>query len=304
LRHDERRSSALSADASHDAARLAPRPAIQIVARPLWRIRLVRSAPRYLFLASCTAGLLASARFAIAPPRPAAPKARVTSVAPDLAARGYATLFARRYLTWEAAKPEASSLALSAMSGPALEPDAGLTLPPSGEQRVLWAEVVQERSATPARHVYTVAAQTDTAGLVYLAVTVAREPDGRLALIGYPAFVGAPAADAAQTAAGGSEVDEAGLTTVVERALRNYLAASSEELSADLSAGARVAVPAASLTLISMSRLSWSADRRSVLAVVRASDARGAQYTLGYEADVEEVHGRWELSAIEVDPTA
>jgi hypothetical protein len=294
----------LSADDVRDGANALRRPTIQIAARPLWRIRLAHSVPRWLFLATCAAGLLASARFAIAPPRPTAPQARMTPVAPDLAARSYATLFARRYLTWEAERPMASSLALSAMSGSALEPDAGLTLPPSGEQRVLWAEVVQERVAAPARRVYTVAAQTDTAGLVYLAVTVARERDAHLALVGYPAFVGAPAAEAAQSAAGGSEVEEPKLATVVERALRNYLAASGQELSADLAAGARVAMPAASLTLLSISRLSWSADRRSVSAVVRAGDARGAQYTLGYEADVEEVDGRWELSAIEVDPTA
>jgi hypothetical protein len=294
----------LSAESSRDGTGLASRATVEIVARPLWRIRVARGAPRWLFLATCLAGLLASARFAIAPPRPVEPRARVSSIAPDLAASGYATLFARRYLTWEAARPAASSLALSSMAGAALEPDAGLTLPSSGEQRVLWAEVVQERTPAVGRHVYTVAAQTDTAGLVYLTVPVARDRDGRLALAGYPAFVGAPAAAPARIAAAGSEVEQARLATVVERALRNYLAASTEELSADLVVGARVAVPAASLTLLSISRLDWSTDRRSVLATVRARDARGAEYTLDYEADVEEVHGRWELSAIQVDPTA
>jgi hypothetical protein len=261
--------------------------------------------PRYLLYATCVAGLLASARFAISPPRSIASRSRTQSVAlPDLAARGYATLFARRYLTWEAARPAVSESALTSIAGSALQLDAGLTLPPSGEQRVLWAEVVQEREPAPARHVYTVAAQTDTAGLLYLTVTVAREQNGRLALAGYPAFVGAPASEPAELPVASTEVDEPALAVVVERALRNYLAASQEELSADLAVGARVAVPTASLTLLSVSRLTWSADRRSVLAVVRAQDARGAQYTLGYEADVEELHGRWELSAIQVDPTA
>ncbi len=57
------------------------------------------------------------------------------------------------------------------------------------------------RRATPApgEHVYTVAAQTDTAGLLYLTVPVARTSDGALALAGYPAFVGAPAAGPAQS---------------------------------------------------------------------------------------------------------
>jgi hypothetical protein len=51
-----------------------------------------------------------------------------------------------------------------------------------------------------------------------------------------------------------------------------------------------------------MQSLAWSSDRRSVLAVVQTRDARGARYTLGYEADVAELHGRWEISAIETDP--
>lgn len=268
-------------------------------------MRLAHGAPRYLLYATCLAGLVASGRFAIAPPRSIAPRSRaLPAVSPDLAARGYATLFARRYLTWEAQQPTASESVLASMAGATLEVDAGLTLPPSGEQRVIWAEVVQERSPAPARDVYTVAAQTDTAGLLYLTVTVARERDGRLALVGYPAFVGAPASAPAEEPAAGAEVDEPALTSVVERALRNYLAGAQDELSADLAAGARVAVPPAALALVSISRLSWSADHRSVLAIVRAHDARGAQYTLGYEADVEELHGRWELSAIQVDPTA
>jgi Conjugative transposon protein TcpC len=279
-----------------------PGPKIEIVSLPIWRIRLIRRAPRCLLYAVCAAGLLASARFAIAPPRPVVRPTGVRPVAPDLAARGYATLFARRYLSWEAARPTVSESALASMTGPAFDTDAGLTLPPSGEQRVLWAEVVEERSLAPSRHVYTVAAQTDTAGLVYLTVPVARERGGQLALSGYPAFVGAPPAAAGQLPTEAAEVDEPVLTRVVERALRNYLAASAEELSADLTDGARITVPTASLTLLSMPRLDWSSDRRSVLAVVRAQDARGAQYTLGYEADVEQVDGRWELSAIQVDP--
>jgi hypothetical protein len=296
----------LSVDRQAESSGLAlPKPTVRVTARPLWRVRLVRGAPRYLLYATCFAGLLASGRFAIAPPRSIAPRSRAElAVSPDLAARGYATLFARRYLTWEAEQPAASESALTLMAGAALEADAGLTLPPSGEQRVLWAEVVQERSPAPARHVYTVAAQTDTAGLLYLTVTVARQSDGRLALAGYPAFVGAPASAPAEAPSASAEVDEPALTVVIERALRNYLAGSQEELSADLAAGARVEVPTTGLTLLSVSRLDWSADRRSVLAVVRARDARGAQYTLGYEADVEELHGRWELSAIQVDPTA
>jgi hypothetical protein len=277
---------------------------VQIATRPLWRLRLVDRLPRCLLYATCALGLLASARFAIAPPRTVSTVIDNTGRAqPDLAARGYAVLFARRYLAWNAAAPQPSEEPLASMAGSAIEPDAGLSLPPDGSQRVLWAEVVQERTPSSGRHVYTVAAQTDASGLVYMTVTVARDAEGRVALAGYPAFVGAPLSAAAQPARAGVEVADPALDTVVERALRNYLAGSQQELAADLADGTQVALPTLHLTLESMQRLVWSPDRRSVVALVDAQDERGARYTLGYEADVEQLHGRWEIAAIQTNPT-
>jgi hypothetical protein len=277
--------------------------AVTIACTPLWRLRLAQSLPRYALCAAACAGLVASARFALFPPRGGA----VPAVAPapplaDRAAEGFAVLFARRYLTWDAAQPQATERLLGPMAGSAMALDAGLTLPASGAQHVEWAEVVQQRELQPGVHVYTVAAQTDTAGLVYLAVGVARVATGRLALSGYPAFVGAPAHEASQLAAHGPSVNDASLAAVVRRALRNYLAASPEELAADLSEAARVVVPHMALTLETVQSLTWSADRRSVLAVAQARDLRGTHYTLGYELDVVDVNGRWEVSAVEMDP--
>src|SRR6185312_1141893 len=112
----------------------------------------------YLLYATCAWGLLASARFAIAPPRLRSPVVEAPNGPPvDLAARGYAVLFARRYLTWDAAAPQQSEGALASMTGTAIAQDAGLMLPAGGAQHVLWAEAVQERTPTPGRHVYTVA---------------------------------------------------------------------------------------------------------------------------------------------------
>jgi Conjugative transposon protein TcpC len=276
---------------------------VRIVTRPLWQLRLARALPRYLLYGVCFAGLLASARFAIAPPRQHSPaRSAAPAPPPDLAAEGYAALFARRYLTWDAAHPQLSEQLLAPMTGSAIDPDAGLSLPAGGQQHVLWAEVVQARRLGAGRHVYTVAAQTDTAGLVYLTVGVARRADGALTLIGYPAFVGAPAAAPAQTFGRPVEVTDGALATVVERAMRNYLAASSGELAADLSPGARISLPSVGLTLDSTQRLSWAPDRRSVVAFVEAEDSRGARYTLAYELDVAELDGRWEVSAIQMDP--
>jgi hypothetical protein len=282
-----------------------PRARVSVSARSVWRIRLMRELPRYTFGALAVLGLAASARFAIAPPRPAALAASARAPSPpDPAAEGYASLFARRYLTWDAAEPQGSARALAPFAGPGMEPNAGLQLPPSGEQRVEWAEVVQERSPAPGQHVYTVAAQTDSAGVLYLSVSVVRRADGGLALGGYPAFVGAPASGPAQVPAHLREVGDPGLATVVERALRNYLAASAGELAADLTRGAQVSLPAGALTLGSVQHLDWSPDGSSVLAVVQAQDARGAEYTLGYELDVSKAQGRWEVSAVQTDPDA
>jgi len=282
-----------------------PRAKVTIASRALWRMRLARGLPRYLLCVASIAGLAASARFAIAPPTPHVTEAAASvPAAPEAAAEAYAVLFARRYLTWSSAEPQASARALEPFLGASMEADAGLELPAGGEQRVEWAEAVQARDPSPGVHVYTVAAQTDTAGLLYLTVTVARTAGGALALAGYPAFVGAPAAGPAQLPRRMREVSDPSLTTVVQRALRNYLAASSGELAADLAGGARVSLPGLPLTLDSLQRLDWAPGPDSVLATVVAQDARGVRYTLAYELDVLREQGRWEISAVQTDPDA
>lgn len=276
---------------------------VTIGTRPLWQIRVAREWPRYLLSALAVAGLAASARFAIDPPRPMAPRVASHGPAPpDLAAQGFASLFARAYLTWSAADPQAHERNLASFAGAGVEPDAGLQPPSSGEQQVQWTEVVQEREPVGGEHVYTVAAQTDDAGLQYITVNVVRTTGGKLALGGYPAFVGAPAIGPAQTHAHLSEVNEPALATVVGRALRNYLSASGSELAADLTDNARVSLPAVALSLESVQRLNWAPGTGAVLAVVQAQDGRGTRYTLSYELDVAQVQGRWEVSAIQTDP--
>ena len=281
------------------------RSTVTISTRPLWVLRIVRELPRYMMWAVAVAGLAASLRFAIAPPRPAT--AGASSRAPmqaDRSAEGFATLFTRRYLTWDASDPAASQRSLQPFAGPAMEVGAGLQLPVSGRQRVEWAEVVQQREPVSGEHVYTLAAQTDAAGLLYLTVSVGRDVEGRLVLIGYPAIVGAPASAGAQSPLRRGEVADPGLVTVAQRALRNYLAGSAGDLAADLTSSAIVSMPGEPLTLVAFQRLDWSPDRRSVVATVQARDARGVQLTLTYELDVVQVAGRWEVSAVQVNPDA
>jgi hypothetical protein len=276
---------------------------VALSARPMWRLRLRADLTRYVLLAVSLFGLLASARFAFDPPA-----ARViasvpeSSSAPDLAAEGYAVLFARRYLTWNAAQPLASSQALTPFAGADLDANAGMVLPATGVETVEWAEAVQVREPSPGVKVYTVAAQTDPAGLRYLTVAVRHVAGGALTLVGYPAFVGAPASAPAQPGGRLRPVDDSGLMTVVRRALDNYLAGSSVELAADLVPGAQISAPTDSMQLLSVEHQSWAMDGGSVVIEVEASDRSGARYLLDYELDVVREQGRWEISAIQTDP--
>jgi hypothetical protein len=278
--------------------------AVIVSVRPLWKLRLLRALPRYLVCVLACAGILASARFAIAPPRARVAAVAAVGAAADQSAAAYAALFARRYLTWTSSEPLASARALEPFTGAALEADAGVRLPSTGEQHVEWVEVVQARAPLPREHVYTIAAQTDTAGLVYLTVAVQRQADGALALAGYPAFVGAPTNAPARPQRQLREVNDTGLQTVVERALRNYLAGSDANLAADLASGARVSLPRLGLILDSIGRLQWAPGGSSVLAPVQAHDGRGVRYALAYEVDVSFTAGRWEIVAVEMDPSA
>jgi hypothetical protein len=223
--------------------------------------------------------------------------------APDPAAQSYAVLFARRYLTWRADSPSVSANALAPFLGASLEPAATPQLPREGQQTVSWAEAVQAGRGANGAQEYTVAAQTSTLGLVYLDVEVQRSRGGALELVGYPAFVGPPLSTAAGVS-GGPEVGDQQLVTVVDRALRNYLSGAAADLSADLAPEARVSLPAAPLTLLTVQRVDWTRGRDSVLAVVTAQDQRGTQYALEYELGVEPLQGRWEIGAIQANEDA
>jgi hypothetical protein len=275
---------------------------VEVRARPLWRLRLTRGLPRYTLCALSLWGLLASARYAIAPPRPVVHRApRVEQ--PDRAAEAFACLFARRYLSWNSAAPQAYEESLTSMVGEAIAGQIAPALPATGAQQVQWALVVQERRGTLGERVYTVATQTDAAGLLYLTVGVLRASNGALALSGFPAFVGAPASAPAQNLVEGlRDVNEPSLAEVVERALRNYLDDAGSELAADLTESAEVSLPTLALTLDGVRELKWLAGGGSVFAVLDASDRRGVRYTLAYELDVERAAGRWEISAIQTNP--
>ena len=276
---------------------------VSVVTRPLWRLRAGPVLTRALIRGAAVVGLLASARFALDPPRSVVRRSVATTPV-DLPAQGYVTLFTRRYLPWDAAAPDAHQRGLAGFAGNGMDPDAGMRLPTAGRQSVRWAQVVQERPEAADEWVYTVAAETDAGELEYLSVPVRHPPQGAVSLAGYPALVGPPSA-----AAGGDvtaslpDVEDPSLAAVVRRALANYLSGSASELAADLGAGARVSLPTTPLTLDGVQSLKWSPGG-SVIAVSDASDADGVQYTLAYEMDVVRAGARWEVTAIQMDPTA
>jgi Conjugative transposon protein TcpC len=279
----------------------APRGArVAVSTRPLWVVRLGAEAPRYLVCAAALAGLGATARIVVAPPEPVVREQRVGSPAavPDRGAEAFATGFVRRYLTWNADDPSASAHALEPYFGAGFEPDGGLELPAAGAQAVEWAEVVQARVAPGDGHLYTVAAQIRSAGVLFVSVAVDRSADGALSLAGYPAFVGAPSHIVASEHLVGEEITERALATVVQRALRNYLLGASVDLEADLARGAQVAIPPIRLSLETMQRPYWSGPR-AVLAIVQARDARDVQYTLAYRLGVAREQGRWEITGVQ-----
>jgi Conjugative transposon protein TcpC len=268
----------------------------------LWRIRLWQELPRRVLHLAAVAGLAASIRFAVAPPHQSPPASRLTPAGPaDLQAQGFATSFARAYLTWSEDDPQARRQALEPFAGSALALEAGSEPPPHGSQRVTFEQVVQERKVQPHLTVYSIAVQTEPEGLVYLTVPVARASDGGLALGGYPAFVGPPPSTGAQALLeAGEEVQVQALRTMISRALRNYLAPAPSELAADLAPEARVSPPRQGLTFEALQSLTWAlGGNEAVVAQVTATGPGNARYTLAYEVQVREIAGRWEIAAVQ-----
>ncbi len=277
------------------------RGSVTVTSQALWRLRLRREAPRHLLHAVAAAGLIASARYAIAPPPATVLHVPVpASLLPDRAAESFASLFARRYLGFQAGRPEAHRQAMAAYLNAEMEPDAGFQPPEGVSQRVQWTDVVAAEAQAGGRERYTVAVQTDRSGLLYLSVGVVRGAGGGLSLDGYPAIVGPPPIAPAPSLAQLREVTDAALTTVLGRALRNYVAGSESELAADLVPGVHIAAPTAPLALEAIQSLGWEPDGRSVLALLRARDSAGGRYTLAYRVDVLAAGDRWEISGIEL----
>jgi hypothetical protein len=261
------------------------------------------TAPRYLTLGVLALLLLLGLRSLFYSPAATDP-ARATATA-DAPSRAFALQFARAYLSYDAKRPAARGRALAPFLSDAVDAEAGF-LAARGSQEVIWAEVASDQRALTGGRALTIAAAISTQPLpVYLTVTVAHDRGGPVSLVGYPAFVGAPAISPNAPSVSHSAVEDDQLTAVIARALRNYLGGSAQNLKADLAPGAAVTLPTLSLRLRSLGRVEWlgRSGNRAVLATVEASDARGATYTLAYELGIA-IRDRPYIDFIEVIPTS
>ncbi len=265
--------------------------------RRLWSLRISLAATRWVLYAVAVVGVLAAVRNAVDPPfrRVVAVVAKPVS---DADSAWFALGFARAYLSWSA-NATAQLRALSLFIAPTVDPAAGLTRAPGSREQVGWMAIAAEHQGPDGDRDYTVAVQTQ-AGLRYIVVAVGRGADGRPLLAHYPALVGPPTADATSTLDGGSlpAVTNGAVEAVLDRALRNYVSDSSENLAADLAPAALVGAVASGLIPRGVERLA-AEPSGSVLATVRAADSSGDVFTLAYEVSLVEVHGRWEITRIE-----
>lgn len=254
--------------------------------------RVRARAPRYAFLVFVAVMSIAGIRASLLPS--SAPETSGPSGPPvDYAEQSFALAFARAYLTYDVARPGRRERALAQFASSGLEGGAGFSPPSSGSQRVQWADVAQVQRPLVGGVIVSVAAQlSDQRSPVYLSVPVDRQRGGAIYIAGYPSFVGPPlSTTTAGAEPGGESVDEPEVTSLVHRALSNYLAGDAENLAADLADAATVTLPTNPLHLEAVDQLDWvrGAGGGAVLATVSASDQSGATYTLRYEVGVVRV---------------
>jgi len=267
----------------------------------LKQAQLRARAPRVLFYVFILILCLSGLRSILGGPAEATAPRAVAAPATDWTATAYAQDFARAYLTWGVAEPQAErEERLAPYLASDLDPTGGVRPAEGADQAVAWTSVVGVRRVGD-REIVTVHVGTSNRPL-YLAVPVDRTEDGRLGIPGYPAIVGPPASDTRARDVDEPRVDDGSLRGVVERALRNYLALNRDDLLADLTAGALVAPPAEPLTLDRVEDVTWVDEGRRVAVQATAKDAQETQLTLRYELDVTKAD-RWFVRSVHIDPT-
>jgi hypothetical protein len=254
--------------------------------------RLRARVPRYAFLAFVAVMCVAGINSIFSSPSGGAVAAE-SGPPLDFAEQSYALAFTQSYLAYDGARPEEREAALSSFAASSFGVDVGFAPPQAGSQRVQWADIAQVQRPLSGGVIITVTAKLSTEQQpVYLSVPVDREKGGAIYLAGYPSFVGPPLSTTHTTTdQGGEPVDEDEVSSLVKRALANYLAGDAGNLAADLADAATVTLPTNPLRLEGVNQLNWvhGSGGGAVLATVSATDARGGSYTLRYEVGVGRV---------------
>jgi hypothetical protein len=266
--------------------------------RRLRSLRVSLGATRWVLYAVALVGVVSAARNAVAPPR----AQRIVVAAPrqsDAASEWFALSFARAYLTWSA-DPSLHQAALRPFVDAAGDPDAGLAPASASAEQVSWLAIAGERDGPDGVQDYTVAAGVGGVAIRYLSVAVAPASGGEEVLARYPALVMAPVPGRAEELDGADlpTLTNAGVIAVLDRAARNYLDSSTENLDADLATGAAVLPVAPGLRLRNVVRLAVEPSG-VVLATLLAADVRGDLFTLAYEFTLRQIGGRWEITRIQ-----
>jgi hypothetical protein len=274
------------------------RARVTLEPRRLWSLRVSLGLTRWVLYAVALAGVIATVRTTISPPRTRTVVVQAPRVI-DAGARWFALSFTRAYLTWSA-DPSVHQRALSPFLDPAEDPDGGLTPAGGSSQQVLWVAIADAHDGAAGERDYTVAAGIAGGPVRYVAIAVDRSADGREMLARYPALVAAPAPARAGSLDGSGleSVSNASVVGVLQRALRNYVDSSADNLAADLAPGAAVAPIVAGLSLRAVVRLAVEPSG-AVLASVLAGDSRGDLFTLAYEVTLVRLGGRWEIARIQ-----
>jgi hypothetical protein len=259
-------------------------------------LRFSLGATRWVLYIVATAGVIATAKYALDPPLRTVVRTSTKPVA-DARAAWFAVSFARAYFTWSA-DPSLHQQELTRFIAPTADADAGLAPAPTTRDSVSWAGVAAEQNDRSAVTSYTVAVETRR-GVRYLAVAVTRGAGGRPVLAHYPALVDAPEVDEASFLDGGSlpSVSNAAASAVLDRAVNNYVNGSTQNLAADLAPGARIDPVVSGLTARGAPRLALEPSG-VVLATVRAADATGNLFTLAYQVSLVESQGRLEIARL------
>ena len=266
----------------------------------LRRLRWRARAPRIALYSAVAILCLAGLRAALSGPVAISQPVRHQGVF-DHGGAAFAEAFARAYLAADPREPEVRERRLAAYLADELEPDGGRASGRAGPRAVEWTAVVsQERRA--GRLIVTVAAAMEDGRLVHLAVPVARDRRGFLAVPAYPALVGAPASNPRIASRHEREVEDLQLRAVAERAITNYLAGERRDLLADLAADAVVSLPPEPLRVRASDAVEW-AGRGIVAVQIEAEDREGAVWTLRYELGVVR-RERWYVRSLAVDPRA